>query len=240
MAYSDRREPGVYVSIEDKSYAPEAIESGRSVYSVILCDRGPSDQIVRVRSQEQFQRTFGQPNFLRTSQTHYMVNAALKYTGDVLVTRVVPEDAAWSNTGIQENTTGDLVKAYFDFVPGSKEVRMSPASGDTMGSGSLYSESESLLELAKVQLGSWIYPDGAESTSAVQVVGREEDSETKVVSLTIDRPYEGTEPLTGQAYVFVPFSEVSLADVNDSNLFTNPDGSMVFYFYAFGAGKVRS
>ena len=37
MAYLDRREPAVYVDIEDVSYMGETIESGRTVYTVILC-----------------------------------------------------------------------------------------------------------------------------------------------------------------------------------------------------------
>ena len=70
MAYTDMREPAVYVDIEDSSYVEETIESGRSIYSVILCDRGPSNQITRVTSQKQFHNVFGTPNYLKTTQTH--------------------------------------------------------------------------------------------------------------------------------------------------------------------------
>lgn len=226
----------VQVSIEDVSYAPESIETGRSVYSVILCDRGPSDQIVRVRSQEQFQNTFGRPNFLRTSQTHYMVNAALAYTGDVLVTRVVPDDAYWANSAIQENTTGEIIKALFDFRPDEKIVRVYP-SGDVFGASAIYSENDIMAELEKIQVGSWIYADGDDPEYAAQVVNKVEDEENEgAIILTLDRPYGGGDH-TGTAYLFTPFSEISLSDINDVNLFSNPQGDIVYYFYANGAGK---
>lgn len=235
MAYLDRREPGVYVDIQDVSYAEETIETGRSVYSVILCDRGPSDKIVQVQSQAEFHTLFGEPNFLRTSQTHYQVDAALKYTGNVLVTRVVPDDAYWANTAIKENTEGTLVKATFTFTNGLKDVIMQSLDAANYGGAGIYAENDTSSELDKVQVGSWIYADVDNSTVAAQVVNRVvNDDET--ITLTLDRKYLGSSNV-GNAYIFTPFEEISLSDVNDANLFTNPDGNIVFYFYANGAGK---
>ena len=64
----------------------------------------------------------------------------------------------------------------------------------------------------------------------------EKDETTGVTTLTLDRAYEGSSQ-DGIAYTYVPYSEVSLSDVNSEDLFTNPDGDVVFYFYAVGAGK---
>ena len=70
MPVTDRREPAVYVSIEDASYAAESLETGRIGYIVTLCDRGPHNRVVTLTSREQFYKLFGQPNYRRTSQAH--------------------------------------------------------------------------------------------------------------------------------------------------------------------------
>ena len=54
MPVVDRREPAVYVTIEDKSYVAPALEIGRIGYIVILCDRGPHNRIVTLTSQQKF------------------------------------------------------------------------------------------------------------------------------------------------------------------------------------------
>ncbi len=238
MSYSDRRESAVYVDIEDKSYSSESIETGRSVYSVILCDRGPSDQIVKVRSQEQFHKIFGTPNFLRTSQTHYQVDVATQYTGNVLVVRVVPDDAYWANTAIKENNIGEQVIAKFVFTNGSKEVTLQKLdSSDTTYSSELYGSSIDLdAEFNKIQIGTWLYADGDNTSVAAQVVSMDVDEESGATILTLDRNYDGSSQ-EGIAYTYVPYSEFSLSDINNEELFNNPDGDVVYYFYSVGAGK---
>jgi len=238
MAYLDRREPAVYVDIEDKSYVEPAVESGRTVYSVILCDRGPSNQIVHVRSQEEFHNVFGRPNFLRTSQTHYQIDAALQYTQSTLVVRVTPDDAYYANSAIKENNTGEPVAAQFVFTNGLKEVTMQKLdTSDPSYSSEIYGSTTDLdAEIKKVQIGTWIYADGDNASVAAQVVNMETDLETNVVTLTLDRPYEGGSQ-NGTAYTYLPYSEFSLSDVDSEDLFTNPDGDVVMYFVARGAGK---
>ena len=208
------------------------------MYSVILCDRGPSDQIVKIRSQEQLHNIFGTPNFLRTSQSFYQVDAATQYTGNVLVVRVVPDDAYWANSAIKENSTGEQVAAKFIFTNGSKEVTMQMIdSSDITYSSEIYGNSTDFeSELQKVQIGTWLYADGDNTSVAAQVVNMETDSSTGVVTLTLDRNYEGSSQ-EGLAYTYVPYSEVSLSDINDESLLTNPDGDILYYFYSVGAGK---
>ena len=256
MAYLDRREPAVYVDIEDKSYAAETIETGRSVYSVILCDRGPSDQIVKVRSQAQFHDVFGTPNFLRTSQTHYQMDAALQYTSNGLVVRVVPDDAYWANTAIKESTSGEQVVAEFTFTSKNEEMpeddpdkakkvimKAVDANSEAYSSG-MYGDTVNFEEETdKVQIGVWIYADGDDSSVAAQVVNIEPevDKETKVPTgamvLTLDREYEGSSYTGVSAYIYEPYTATSLAEVNDESYFNNPEGDIVYYFYAVGAGK---
>ena len=253
MAYLDRREPAVYVDIEDKSYTAETIETGRSVYSVILCDRGPSNQIVKVRSQAQFHDVFGTPNFLRTSQTHYQVDAALRYTSNGLVVRVVPDDAYLANNAIVRSSgSAERVNATFSFfskhenqtgVPAEerkdpKVVYMTPRDGATVeGSGLTYGDGDfdPLEEMEKVQVGSWIYADEDDYSNAAQVVSRELDEETGTYKLVLDREYDGR---TGEytVYLYDPYSVKSLTDVQDPSVFTDGDNT-VYYFHAVGAGK---
>lgn len=242
MAFVDMREPGVYVSIEDRSYTEPSVESGRSVYSVILCDRGPSDQIVKITSQKQFHNVFGTPNYLKTSQTHYALDAALKYSSAVYATRVVPDDAARANVYIKENaatsvTEDMLIHGDFKFKPGLNTVEVKPSS----------SVSTSASEIAKLTIGDWIFfggysqeeaPDSGIS-KACQIINIE--TKTGTTYITLDRKYDeetiDTSELTGNAYRYVPYEIASMTDVTDVNSFTNTSGDVLYYFYANGAGK---
>lgn len=109
MAMNDRREPAVYISTEDKSYIGPTTEVGRVVYGVILTDRGPHKRIVEITSKQQYQKLFGIPDIRKCSQTHYMLDKALEYTGKVLVCRVTPDDACLSNVVIKD--TSDALSA---------------------------------------------------------------------------------------------------------------------------------
>ena len=248
MAYLDRREPAVYVDIEDKSYTAETIETGRSVYSVILCDRGPSNQIVKVRSQAQFHDVFGTPNFLRTSQTHYQMDAALRYTSNGLVVRVVPDDAYWANAVIKKSSGSEKVTARFVFtnkndvteedLDKARKVEMYMLDSTSAVHGSeIYGDSTDFeKEVTKVQIGCWIYAESDNASVAAQVVNMEKNEETGATTLYLDREYEGSSS-DGAAYISSsPYEISSLADVNSENSFVD-GGDVVYYFYAVGAGK---
>lgn len=158
----------------------------------------------------------------------------MAYTGNGLVVRVVPEDSYWANTAIQENDTGNLISGNFSFVNGSKEVsiqldRITYGGNDPYGSN----DPESLPD---IEVGTWIYADGDNSSVAAQIVNRVIDENLGRLVYVLDKPYTGSTIITN-AYSFVPFSEISLADINDSSMFTNPDGNIVYYFYANGAGQ---
>ena len=91
MPVTDRREPAVYVTIEDASYVAPTLEIGRTVYAPILCDRGPHNRVVTVTSQQEFRSMFGQPDIRRVSQTFYQIDKALEFTNRALICRVVPK-----------------------------------------------------------------------------------------------------------------------------------------------------
>lgn len=238
MPYLDRREPAVYVDIEDMSYAAETIETGRTVFSVILCDRGPSDQIVKIRSQLEFHNIFGKPNFLRTSQTHYLVDAALKYTGNCLVIRVVPDDASWANMAIKENPDKvDTICLEFHFTNSENIVTVNK---HTLLHGAIIhgvNETETIeTEIAKLIEGIWICSEVDKSEQMAQVVSVDTTSSSSEIILTLDRNYSGS-TVTSPADIYETIKFESMTDINNVGYFNNPDGDVVYYFYANGAGK---
>ena len=82
-----------------------------------------------------------------------MVDAALLYTGEAYVVRVVPDDASIANSyiknTIKNNTISEdkLVHAKFIFTIGSKEIT---ATVDEM-------QPTSKEELEKIKVGDWIF-----------------------------------------------------------------------------------
>jgi hypothetical protein len=114
MPVLDRREPGVYVSIEDASYAAPTLESGRTVYMAGLCPKGPHNRIFEITGgQRQFQNLFGQPNFKKTSQTHYLADKALQYGARVLYIRTMPDDSNIANAVISTNSESNETNIEF-------------------------------------------------------------------------------------------------------------------------------
>lgn len=235
MATSDKREPAVYVTIEDNSYVAPVDQTGRGVYAVILCEKGPHNRIVKVSSKDQFYSLFGKPNYRRCSQTVYQIDRALTYTGNVLVTRVVPEDSYLANVYIKENSGGVEIPGSFIFNNGSNTVIVSDE-----------------ISFNSFAVGDWIYGTGdpnfhasgaiygdiIESSPeyAAQIISTDKNN----LSFILDRNYMGPDQVDGTAIKFSPYEIQSMTNVDTTNLFTDPDGDVVYYFYANGAGKVRS
>lgn len=121
MPINDRREPGVYVTIEDTSYIAPTIEVGRTVFMCGLCPKGPHNQVVTVTSHAEFQQIFGKPDFNKTSQTHYFMDKAMQYTGKGLYIRVVPLDAKVANVSVLEEVSDEEVMGTFGFVQAPKD-----------------------------------------------------------------------------------------------------------------------
>jgi hypothetical protein len=217
MPVTDRREPAVYVTIEDASYVAPTLEIGRTVFGVILCDRGPHNRVVQVNSRAQFQKLFGKPNYRRTSPSHYCLDKALEYTGKVLAIRITPEDSYLANTAIQKNTNFQTVTEDFIFTQNSNTVNCQTFNG-----------------YSAVDIGDWIYPPTVSMAEAVQVVSKDD---TSGYILTLDRKY--TNPsTTSPINKVVPYQALPWGlhiDQPDQDL-PEIEQNVVYYFYANGAG----
>ena len=218
MPITDKREPGVYVSIEDRSYSEPAIETGRTVYGVILTDRGPHDRVVGITSKSQFHKLFGRPNFRRCSQTVYQIDKALDYTSSIIVTRVVPADSYWANTYIRENTAGTAGTETYNFTSGSNEVTCTDQAAYNAFS-----------------VGQWIYQSADTAVVAAQVISKSNVASS--FKLILDRKYAGTSGTGVTAVKFLPYEFQTLPSVTSENLFNDPTHNTVYYFYANGAGS---
>ncbi len=222
MPVTDRREPAVYVSIEDASYAAPALETGRIGYIVTLCDRGPHNRVVTLTSREQFYKLFGQPNYRRTSQAHYLADKFLQYSSKLLLVRAMPDDAYWANEEIQTSTSSTKIvytgptDALFTFTPGSNAVVCS-----------------NLASFNAVTIGWWIFADGDSVAVAAQVVAKT----TGTLTLTLDRDYEGTINAIGvPGYSCTPYTTASISSIISEAQMPTVTATIVWYFYAKGAG----
>jgi len=223
MPVTDRREPAVYVSIEDASYAAPSLETGRIGYIVTLCDRGPHNRVVTVTSREQFYKLFGQPDYRRTSQAHYLADKFLQYSSQLLLVRAMPDDADWANEEIQTSTSSTKIQhsipavdALFTFTPGSLSVVCSNA-----------------LSYGAVTVGQWIFADGDGVGDAAQVVSKT----LATLTLTLDRLYEGSIGAASvDGYYCTPYTDASVANVTTEAQMPDSSATVVWYFYAKGAG----
>lgn len=216
MPVTDRREPGVYVTIEDKSYIAPSFETGRVGYIVCVCDRGPHNRITKVTSTSKFHSLFGKPDYRRTSQAHYNADKFLQYSSNLLVTRVVPEDSYWGNVIISQNETPDAVAESYDFVNGSNIV--------TPNDASAYNAFD---------IGEWIYADGDTNAEAAQIIAKDD---TPSFTFTLDRDYEGSSVSSSTAQKLEHFTVTSQTSVDNDNDLPDTSSDVVYYFYANGAG----
>lgn len=226
MPVMDKREPGVYVTIEDVSYVASSIEVGRSVFGVGICPKGPHNQVVSVTSQEEFQRKFGRPDFHKVSQSVYVFDKAMQYTGRGLFVRVVPDDATVANVSIKENTSPIITVGTsdeFTFVEGSTEVSV-----DT-------SVFDSFVE------GEWIYASDTidSSPEARQIISKNTVTKKYILDSKYTGATSGWTSKSVKANKYTPYIQTS-DTLSWSTNFTSEmdvDSSVVFTFYATGAGK---
>jgi len=212
---TDRREPGVYVDIEDLSYVAPTSAVGRSVFCVGVCDRGPHNRIVTLTSQSEFIATFGAPDFHRTSMSHYCMDKAMQYTNQGLYIRVAPEDALLSNCAISSNLTPSIligVSSEFTFTSGSNMIiNIDPTVYDSF------------------DIGDWIYSEADTISEARQIIAKDVDT------YTLDSEYLGTSGST-QANKYIPYEFTTTSIAYDTVLEEGPFDS-VYQFYAVGTGK---
>ncbi len=212
----DRREPGVYVSIEDASYVAPTIEIGRVGYIVILTDRGPHNRIVTVTSQAQLHSLFGKPNYRRTSQSLYLADKYLQYSSKCLICRVVPDDSYWSNINITENTSSTSISETYSFTNDSNIV--TPADANAYDA---------------FDVGDWIFSNDDTLDLALQIISKDDSSGYEFV---LSGKYQGTTNTT-TAQKFIPYQFNTIINVDTVNDMPATASDIVYYFYANGAGE---
>jgi hypothetical protein len=87
------RLPGVYVTVEDRSYVEDQVASGRSGLIVIMSDRGPENKVVLVPSNAQFFMKYGKPEINITGQAHYIASQFLKRSNRLYIIRAALLDS---------------------------------------------------------------------------------------------------------------------------------------------------
>ncbi len=225
---TDRREPGVYVSIEDLSYVAENPNVGRSVYCVGVCQQGPHNRVVQVTSQAEFHRIFGKPNIYKTSRSHYHMDKAMQYSGRGFYVRLVPADAKQSQAiikkvGTTENNLSTLINKSFGWVDDSSELICSTNCSSDLS------------------VGDWIFSEDETSAGyafAKQIISLEVESDG-TTTIILDSPYSGTVGTSG-AYKFIPYEIINNTGWNIS--YELPEGiaavntNVVYSIYGTGAG----
>jgi hypothetical protein len=116
MPVFDRREPGVYVDIEDASYVGETPLVGRSVFTVGICGKGQHNKLVKLTSYSKWIDKFGKPNFNTTTQSHYIMDAAMSSGATGYYIRIVPLDSKIANVSINEDIQNTEVIGEFIFT----------------------------------------------------------------------------------------------------------------------------
>ena len=224
----DRREPAVYVDIEDASYVAPTLETGRLVFGVTVCERGPHNRLEQISSKPLFHKKYGQPNYKRTSNVHYQLDAALN-RAPILVCRVVPEDSTIANCQIKEQSTSTVVQHLYFFENSTQIVKSTNEDG-----------------LNAIEIGDWIYAEHDGITVASQVIAKNIDL-TDIVNpryeLILAYPYEGTTTteITSFAsgcnlYKYVSYIVDSSVGIQDETYINDVDPQITYTFYAIGAG----
>ena len=224
---TDRREPGVYVSIEDLSYVASNPNVGRAVYCVGVCKKGPHNRIVQVTSQGEFHETFGKPNFYETSKSHYHMDKAMQYSGRGYYVRLSPDDAISACVVIKDSSSveSELVSDLeftFGWADSSTLICVTDCS-------------------ASVFVGDWIFSAtetaaGYSYSKQVLTISVETDDTT---TIELDSAYTGT---TGnaQGFKFVPYTTTASGWDSGTELPDTAadlaDETVVYGFYAKGAG----
>lgn len=81
------RIPGVYVSIEDRSYIESAPNVGRNGLICIMSDRGPHNQVNTLSTNSELINIYGKPNFEKTGPGHYMASQFLNGSSNLHIIR---------------------------------------------------------------------------------------------------------------------------------------------------------
>lgn len=260
----DRRESAVYVDIEDYSYVAAPIETGRSSFVVSVCPRGKHNRVVPYTSQAEFHKATGQPNYLKTTLSHYIADKVLQTGGTLLHIRVVPTDAKLANVSIMKNTTsistvGDSTSfTFFEFT--TLPPKLADYATDKLYMTALNVYNTAYLEACKVNvaasvldevnIGDWLFCNasvtpaipGDSYLEAVQVISKN----VALNQIILEKPYAGASTgwisKTSSVSKWVPFVKKSDTNISWDTVYRTveslPDPTNTLYtFLATGAGS---
>ena len=174
----ERRIPAVYVDVEDYSYLEPAEDANRQVFGVIVSDRGPHNQVVRISSVPQFIRLFGKPNDIRTSLMHYQIEMALRYTSYVYVIRaslidsdIEAENAAIANTVVKYNSPdGSDEQIFGKFVFTSEaDAETEFGVGNTAIAQYVFTD---IIGFEQFKINDYIYSGQDDTSKALKIIER--------------------------------------------------------------------
>lgn len=265
MATTDKREPWVYIDVEDKSYVAPPIEVGREVYIVGTCPKGPHNRVVTVTSQDEYFETFGTPNFNKTTQSCYNFANAMSLTNKGHFVRVMPFDSKVANVVIKRESSSEAVSISLTFneKPATAVSRPFPEDYTDGLLDSQYIADKNAYDLYVVALeasktlttttqteldllsvGDWIYADGDNSTVAVQIVSKSWSDVDNTGTFYLNDGYVGL--TTGWTSINVDTVYKYKTHVIESdplkfgwdvtNLNIDIDATTLYAFYATGAG----
>jgi hypothetical protein len=194
--------PGIYVTLEDRSYMIEQPPSGRSGLVVVLGDRGEHNRVVEYNSLNEFIAFCGKPEIEKTGQGHYMAASFLSQSNRLFVIRAALLDsdnpsynAATSNSIIRYNPVNgsDLrISGDFAFI---NETDAASEFGDSFISKYVFTN---YVGYNNVSVGDIIYSDsdsnpyGQEVISKGMLEGVGSNESEYVYWLELDSNYTGT------------------------------------------------
>ena len=214
----DKRIPAVYVEIEDRGYVAPTLETGESVYCVILSDRGPHNRVVELSNISDLHRLFGKPDYAKYGQAHYLVDKALQSGAKAYVCRPVLINSGDSATEANLMALANSVVKY-NSPNGSYEAMIGADSSSFVfvsGSTTVYTDA---IGFGHFGVGDWI-AHIQDSTVAKQIASVHDDDGD--LTFTLSAAYTVSADVT-TAYKYFPGSTLLAADfawVNGSNTVT--------------------
>jgi len=218
---SDRRLPGIYIDVEDRSLVQDTLDNGRSGLVVLLSDRGDHNKVVELNSRNDLYDKYGRPDFIKYGQGHYLAEKFLSYSSKLYVVRPAlmesenPDNCmAISNTIVKigdETINREDVDGTFSFTEGSNNI-----------------DYDSTQVLA---IGDWICIKDHYNLY-FQVIGVDEEN----YRITIDKIFPKVSISSSIQKVF--FIELDYQeDVRSLDDFDIQASDVGWFFYAIGAGE---
>lgn len=224
--------PGIYVTLEDRSYVIETPPSGRSMYIVILSDRGEHNKVVEYNSLSEFIQMAGKPSMERTGPAHYMAAAFLTLSNRLYAVRAVLLDSP------NPANNCSIANAYIRYnPPGGSEDRV-------QGKFIYINENDALTEFSDsfvsqyvfanyvgyhdVNVGDFIYNDKDSMDEKLQVIdkGKLENIGTSEINyvywLKLKSKYQGSTTLDVKAGNKIPIELIGTDPTSLNSYKPNP------------------